>query len=272
MIAIVCPFSLVARAPQGRGLSLSLALTALAFHLFLGACAAPPNLQPLASATHQLAQAGRSLGPSVQRTLQAARLPEHANRFERAWSSRVKALEALSAYADNLRAIAQSAESEHERAVRYSDSLAALANVFAPAPGAGAIIAAAASAADVLSLQAARARANSSLAHACATAQPGVELLIDALREDLLDIDELVRTTHATALLQPQTFDDSQRIETAFAQALEGLASLREALRVWSELHAAAVKAITSNTEPDAREVEAAAARLRSLIQKAGGQ
>lgn len=272
MFSFFRPSALVVAAPRSRVISPLLVLTMLALASLMSACAAPPNLAPLASATHELTDAARTLGPKVKGTLQFAKMPTQADRFERAWSARVKALEALSRYADELNSIAQSADTQHERTRRYSDSLAALASAFSPAPGAGAIIATASSAADLLSLQAARARANSSLAHAAAAALPSVELLIDALDDDLFDIEELVRTAHAAALLEPNAPDVSSRTDSSFAQALGGLASLREALRAWSQLHAAAVKAISSNTEPDAREVEAAAARLRSLIQKAGGQ
>lgn len=266
------PFALVARTPRSRGFAPLLVLTMLALTSLISACAAPPNLAPLATATHELTDAARTLGPQVKSTLQLAKLPTQADRFERAWSARVKALEALSRYTDNLNAIAQSADAEHVRTRRYSDSLAALASAFSPAPGASAIIAAASSVADLLGLQAARARASSTLARAAAQALPSVELLADALGDDLLDVEELIRTAQAAASLQPGAADESSRIDSAFARALSGLASLREALRAWNELHAAAVKVISSNTEPDAREVEAAAARLRSLIQKAGGQ
>ncbi|MBL0869080.1 MAG: hypothetical protein IBJ18_00715 [Phycisphaerales bacterium] len=272
MISRFRPSALFARAPRSRAISPLLVLVMLTFTLLTRACAAPPNLEPFAAATHELTNTARALGPKVKSTLQMANLPTQVDRFERAWSARVKALESLNRYADDLNSIAQSAQTQPERLRRYSDSLAALASAFSPVPGNVAIFAAASSAADLLSLQAARARANSSLAHAAAAALPSVDLLTDALRDDLLDIEELIQTCHAAALLQPGATDQSVHIDAAFAHALDTIRTLREALHAWKGLHAAAVKAISSNTEPDAREVETAAARLRSLIQKAGGQ
>lgn len=265
------PFARVARAPHSRGALPLLVLSMLALVTLMSACAAPPSLAPLAGATHELTVTARSLGPKVQNTLNLAGLKTQGDRFERLWSARVNALEALERYAQNLHTISQSADAEHERAKRYSDSLAALAGAFTPAPGAGAIIVAASSAADLLSLHAARARANTSLAHAAARAHPSIELLVESLRDDLLDIEELIRSAHAAALLDASQSDSSQ-LDRSFTRATDGLVTLRDALRAWIELHAAATAAISSNTEPDAREVEAAAARLRSLIQKAGGQ
>ena len=235
-------------------------------------CASPPDLEPFASATAQLHH-GVIASQTLFREEFLAVTPDahrEIETFDREWSHRVAAMDALSDYADSLAAIAQANRNSRQAAREFAGSLEHFFGAMGVSGLAGSEAFAVGAELYGVIREAAAAR---SLSQAVNAAHPAIERATIILCQD---IDAMIRTlrtapeVHKARLETPQAQDREHAWNALVAQRdamlmqlahewddqhatllpqLEQISAVLEAMRPWHESYHAALNAIDARSQ-----------------------
>jgi len=156
------------------------------------ACATPPRVGPFVEATVEVRSAVVTAGSTVEAELKQMDAGEnYAVRFHELWGTRVRAMDALVAYADSLQAIASAGEEGQEAVSAVADGVTQLAQAAGIALPAAGTVAVATDTAKFVYQQIALARSARSLEEALVRAQPAVEQIAVHIALDLAAAGEM---------------------------------------------------------------------------------
>jgi hypothetical protein len=175
----------------------SLALAAVASAV--AGCTALPDAGPFVDATAQYRSAMVAAGGAIEGELREIQATAQAEEFARVWDVRLRATDALVAYARSLAAIVEAGNEGAASARRVADSVQKLAGAAGIALPAAPAVGVAVDATAFIYGQIAAVRASSSLASAIETAGPAIDQIASAMAKDLQAADPIVRAANRIA-------------------------------------------------------------------------